>query len=291
MAWMSIVLGWLLVGSLNLWADGVVTPLTVVDDRDIRITVPKPVRRIITLAPHATELVFAAGVDRYLVGVVAFSDYPPAAQQIACIGDAMRLNRETILSLRPDLVIAWPSGNRPQDLAWLKRHHLTLYHSDPATLEAIADNLRALGTLTATETAQIAAVTYSLRLANLRRRYTSTAAHPVFYQVWPRPVITLGPQHLVSQVLKLCGGRPLFPTLSGMAATVSKEAVILANPYAIIADATDPAQEPFAFWHRWPGLTAVKQQRLISIPADLLQRPTPRILDGAELLCRALQRD
>jgi len=266
-------------------------PIQVTDDSGTRVRLTAPAQRILTLSPHAAELVFAAGAGARLVGVVAFSDYPAEAAHIPCIGDAARLDREQLLALRPDLVVAWPSGNRPQDLAWLEHHGMVLYHSEPATLEAIADNLLDLGRLSGSDTAARAAADYSDYLARLRRQYARASPQPVLYQVWPAPLITLGSRHLVSRVLELCGGTPLFPALTEVAPTLSREAVILADPYAIIADTTGSGTDPFAAWRRWPSLDAVRHGRLIAIPAELLQRPTPRILEGARRLCRALWGD
>lgn len=275
---------------LMFWVSAIAAPsLQATDDSGAQVRLEAPARRIVTLSPHATELVFAAGAGEHLVGVAAFSDYPAQAASIPRIGDAAHLNRERLLVLHPDLVVAWPSGNRSQDLAWLERQGMALYRSEPATLEDIADNLLDLGRLAASETAAVAAADYSARLARLRQRYGGGIPKPVFYQVWPTPLITLGARHLVSRVLELCGGRPLFPSLLEVAPVLSREAVILANPYAIVAAATAPDQDPFAIWRSWPSLDAVRHGRLIAIPAALLQRPTPRILEGAQQLCQALQ--
>ena len=266
-------------------------PIQVTDDSGACVRLSAPAQRIVTLSPHAAELVFAAGAGGQLIGTVAFSDYPAAAARIPGVGDAARLDRERLMMLHPDLVVAWPSGNRPQDLAWLERQGMVLYRSEPATLEAIADNLLALGQLTGSGTAAQAAADYSAHLTRLRRHYAGIPPHPMLYQVWPAPLIGLGPRHLVSRVLELCGGTPLFPTLTEIAPTLSREAVILANPYAIIAGTTGGDTDPFAIWRRWSSLDAVRHGRLIAIPAELLQRPTPRILEGAERLCRALYGD
>lgn len=265
-------------------------PIIVRDDSGVMVQLATPARRIVTLAPHAAELVFAAGAGMYLSGVVAFSDYPPAAANIPVVGDAGLLNREIILKLKPDLCITWPSGNRPQDLAWLKRHGFMLYHSDPKFLAAIAANLRAIGQLTkTTTTAEIAAAAYETNLAELQQRYASNPPRRMFYQIWPTPLITVGANHLVSQALAICGGRHLFPDLSSAAAVVSKEAIILADPEVIVADDDDGMMDVFGYWRHWTWLSVVRNRHFIAIPAGLLQRPTPRIVDGIARLCVALQ--
>lgn len=262
--------------------------LIVIDDNGTQIRLKNPIRRIITLAPHAAELVYAAGAGDYLIGVVEFSDYPKQVLSLPHVGDSMRINKEVILTLHPDLIIAWPSGNRPQDLTWLEQHGFAVYRSEPATLEAIADNLLDLGILTATTAAKRAAINFSSRLIELRKHYIQLPLHSLFYQVWFSPLITLGSTHLINQVFKSCGGQNLFPHLKSVAAVVSKEAVLTANPYAIIIDTSIAGTEVFSWWQRWIFLDAVRWQRFIDIPAELLQRPTPRILDGLEQLCSTL---
>jgi iron complex transport system substrate-binding protein len=264
----------------------------VTDDRGQPVTLPQPARRVVTLSPHAAELLFHAGAGDRLVGSTAHSDYPPAARAAPRIGDATRLDREAILALAPDLVIAWPSGNRPGDLDWLQRRGLPLYHSDPPTLAAIADNLRDIGVLTGTgEPAGRAADAFHRDLEQLRRRYRERPVTRVFYQLWPRPPMTLGRNHLLNEVLALCRARNLFDNLAGSTATVSREAVLRADPQAIVAAVSGPEEDPFAPWRVWPALTAVREGRLLRIPAELLHRPTPALLRGAAALCRGLHGD
>ncbi len=249
-----------------------------------------PARRIVSLAPHGAELVYAAGAGQYLLASVAHSDYPPAARELPRIGDAARLDRERILGLRPDLVIAWPLGNRSQDLDWLQGLGIPIYRSEPQSLEAIADDLQAIGRLAGTETdAEPAAEDLRRRLNQLRARYRRDQPLPVFYQLWPQPLMSVDGRHLISRVLDLCGGRNLFESLPAGAAQVSREAVLAADPQAIVATYEyGEAGDPLAQWQRWPHLTAVREDRLILLPADLMHRPGPRLLDGAQLLCERL---
>jgi iron complex transport system substrate-binding protein len=249
-----------------------------------------PARRIVSLAPHGAELVYAAGAGQYLLASVAHSDYPPAALELPRIGDAASLDRERLLGLQPDLVIAWPLGNRSRDLDWLQGLGIRVYRSDPQTLEAIADDLEAIGRLAGTEaSAEPAAEALRHRLQRLRVRYHRTPPLPVFYQLWPQPLMSVDGQHLISRVLALCGGRNIFDNLPAGAAQVSREAVLAADPQAIVATYEyGQAGDPLAQWHRWPTLTAVREDRLILLPADLMHRPGPRLLDGAQKLCERL---
>ncbi len=249
-----------------------------------------PARRIVSLAPHGAELVYAAGAGQYLLASVAHSDYPPAASKLPRIGDAARLDRERILGLQPDLVIAWPLGNRAQDLDWLQELGIQIYRSDPQTLEAIADDLEAIGRLAGTESsAEPTAEALRRRLHELRARYHRDPPLPVFYQLWPQPLMSVDGQHLISRVLELCGGRNIFESLPAGAAQVSREAVLAADPQAMLATyEAGEASDPLAQWQQWPRLTAVREDRLIRLPADLMHRPGPRLLDGAQLLCERL---
>ncbi len=268
----------------------VASALDIVDDSGRQVRLEAPAQRLVTLSPHGAELVFAAGAGAKLVGATSFSNYPPAATQVPRIGDAARLDRERLLALKPDLVIAWPSGNRPQDLAWLEKRGIAMYRSDPAELQDIAENIREIGHLAGREDiASAAATQFSNRLAALRQQYFRQTPLRVFYQVWPSPLFTVGSGHIISQVLALCGGRTLFSDLTTPSPTVSREAVLLANPQAIVAAISERGgDDPFTHWRRWRSIEAVRSERLIPVPADLIHRATPRILEGAELICRGL---
>jgi iron complex transport system substrate-binding protein len=266
--------------------------VTVIDDAGQQLLLPGPARRIVALAPHAAELVFGAGAGDRLKGVTAHCDYPPEAARLPRVGDATRLDREALLALRPDLVVAWTSGNRPQDLAWLDAQGIPVYHSQPERLEAIADNLLDIGRLAATETAaRNAAAVFLDQLGAIRSRYQDVPPLRVFFQVWHRPLITVGADHLITQALRLCGGQPIFPGLQQAAAPVSEEAVIAADPEAIVAAVSeDGTEDPFARWRRWNGMSATARGRFVRVPADLINRPAARILIGAGNICLGLHR-
>jgi iron complex transport system substrate-binding protein len=263
--------------------------LEVTDDTGRKIILDQPAQRIITLAPHTTELTFAAGAESKLVGVVNYSDYPEAAKQLPRIGDATQLDRERILTLQPDLVIAWDSGNRPTDLEWLEKQGIPVYRSQPYRLEQIARNIEQIGKLTGNQNiAAKAASRFRQRHEALRSRYRRQETLTVFYQIWPQPLMTVNSDHIISQVLRLCGGENIFPELPTLAAQVNREAVILADPQVIVASSNDGTMQPLQQWQRWPSMQAVKNGHLFWVEADLIHRATPRILDGAEKICRDL---
>lgn len=261
-------------------------PLSAVDDTGAAVELGSPARRILTLSPHATELVFAAGAGERLVGTVAFSDYPPGANGLRRVGDAARLDREAVLMLEPDLVVAWPAGNRPADIAWIASQGIPVFRSDPQRLADIPRSIRQLGRLAATEErAGETARVFESRLAELRQDQPPGMGIWIFYQLWPNPLMTAGNDPLLNELLHLCGAQNLFERLDIPAPQVDVEAVLAADPHGIVAATLPNQSDPFSLWQNWPQMTATRAGRLLAIPADLLQRPTPRILDGAALLC------
>jgi iron complex transport system substrate-binding protein len=267
-------------------------PLEVRDDSGRSVHLALPAQRIVSLAPHATELVFAVGAGAELVAVSAFSDYPAGAQSLPQVGGAQGIDLERIARLRPDLVIAWTSGNSPQELEAIERLGIPVFRSDPHSLEAVAENLEELGVLTGhAPTGAQAAANFRARIAALRRRYQGRARVKVFYQVWNKPLMTVGGTHLISHVIELCGGQNIFGDLDALAPTVDAEAVITRDP-EVIAVASDLGRgsEELALWQEWPRLAAVARHHFVILDPALITRPTPRIADGASLLCEDLER-
>lgn len=266
--------------------------VTATDDRGHTVDLPHPAARIISLSPHNTELLFAAGAGDRVVGVVAYSDYPAQARQIPQVGGYKALDFERILALKPDLVVGWSSGNGAPVLEKLERLGLTVFASEPRRLEAIPSLIERLGRLAGSgAVAERAAAGFRARLAALTSAYQMRPPLTVFYQVWNRPLMTVGGDHLISRIIRRCGGRNVFEELGELAPAVSVEAVIAANPRVIIASGMDEARpEWLDDWRRWPAIDAAAAGQLYFIPPDLLQRPTPRVLDGAERLCEALDK-
>ncbi len=266
-------------------------PVQVRDATGRLVRLPAPARRVVSLSPHLTELLFAAGAGEWLVGVAEYSDYPPTALRLPTVSGAGRLDLERIVALRPDLVVAWGGGLSSAQLERLRHLGLVVYVSEPHLIPDIAAELRRLGQLVGTEsTANAAAADFLTELAALRVQYSARPAVTVFYQVWGRPLVTLGSEHLVSRVIELCGGRNVFAEGGGLAPTVSIEAVLVRDPEVIVASGMD-AHRPawLEDWRAWPRLVAVRQDNLFDIPPSLIQRYTPRLLAGARMLCGALE--
>jgi len=280
----AAVLCWVLLHGAA-WAE-----IRVTDDAGRQLSLPAPARRIISLAPHITELLFAVGAGAAVVGASDFSDYPEAARAIPRVGGGGGLDLEAVLALRPDLVIAWQSGNRAGPVRRLQQLGVPVFYSEPHHLEDIVSSLERFGQLTGSQdAASLQARAFARRLQELRRRHTGRETVSVYYQIWERPLMTLNGQHIVSDVIRLCGGRNVFADLPALAPQIDVEAVLTANPDVIVVgDAAGAQADSLVAWRRWPELAAVRNGHLYAIQRELLVRHTPRLLEGAEQLCRLL---
>jgi iron complex transport system substrate-binding protein len=261
------------------------------DDRGATLELRAPARRIVSLAPHITELLFAAGAGDYVVGAVEYSDYPDAARRIPRVGSVHALDLERVLSLRPDLIVVWLHGSPQRQLERLALLGVPTYYSEPRRLEDVAGTLERFGRLAGTgQAAGRAAAAYRARLAALRARYAGAAPVEVFFQIWNQPLLTVNDSQLISDVLRLCGGRNVFGSLATLVPAVSVEAVLQANPQVIIAASDDARHEAAALapWRAWPRLAAAAQGNLFAVDADSISRQSPRILDAAQGVCERL---
>jgi len=265
--------------------------ISIVDSTGATLTLDQPAQRIVSLTPHLTELIFAVGAGEQLVGTVDYSDYPAAALKISRVGAYNSISFEAIVNLSPDLVLAWQSGNGGEMIARLRALGLPVYVDEPDSLAAIGASLGNLGRLAGTEREAEQAVTkYQHKLLELRRLYSQQRPLSVFYQIWNEPLLTINGEHLISKVIELCGGRNVFASAVPLVPKLSVESVIALNPQVIVASGEEEQRrEWLKAWQAWPMLDAVKSSRLYFVPASLLQRHTPRLLEGAELLCQQLE--
>ncbi|WP_234082574.1 cobalamin-binding protein [Azonexus sp. R2A61] len=265
--------------------------LLIKDDTGREIRLKKPAERIVALAPHIAETLFAAGAGDRLVGAVEYSDYPAAAKKVPRVGGYSRIDLEAVVALKPDLVIAWESGNNMAQADKLRALGLNVYISQPNTIGDIATQLERYGRLAGSEKiADAAAGRFRERLEKIRRDNAGKSPVRTFYQVWKAPLVTVGGPQIISDAIRLCGGDNVFGHLTQMAPRVSIEAVVAADPEAIIATGMGDAKpEWLDDWLRWPQLQAVKRHNLFHINPDIMQRHTPRILEGTEQLCGYLE--
>jgi len=266
-----------------------VAVVRVVDDTGAVVEIASPAMRIVTLAPHAAELVFAAGAGARIVGVIRGSDHPEAVRNLPVIGDVAALDVERIVALAPDLVVTWP-WTTPRQVATLRERGIAVFETDARSIDAIASDIERIGRLAGTgDTASVAAQRFRSRVAAAASARAPGPPLRVFYEVSDVPLFTLGGTHLVSQALALCGGENVFARLSIPAPQVSIEAVLAANPQVIIAGTDDAKRPPWLdAWSHWPVLAAARHRTLYTVDANLLHRPGPRFADGIEQLCRTL---
>lgn len=268
-----------------------VVAVSVVDDNGNIISLSSKAQRIVSLAPHATELLFAIQAGDRVVGTVEHSDYPAAARQIMRVGGFNALDLEAILALQPDLIIGWRSGNNPVQLEKLQALGLPVFVSEPRRLEDIPHTAKRLAMLAGTsDQAQVFIREFDEQYLNLKQRYTERRPVKLFYEVWHQPLITINGDHLISDLIRLCGGVNVFADVPALVPTVSIEAIINTAP-DIIVTGSQPAtrSEWWAAWQRWPQIPAVEHDQLYFINPDLIQRHGPRILQGAEQLCQYVE--
>jgi len=253
------------------------------------LILPAPAKRIITLAPNLAELVFAAGAGERLIAVVEYSDFPPAVKQITKVGDAFRIDLERIINLKPDLVIAWTSGNPQTALQKLEQLGITVWQIEITRPNEIAATVDAIA-LAAGTGAQGIPVAEALRkqLSTLVQENSGKPPLDFFYQIAANPLYTVNGQHIISRSMEICGARNIFAELPSLAPQVSQEAVILANPQAMIAPEIVGDTPALAHWNDWPRLKAVQTGALLYLPADDISRAAPRLLDSIELACKLL---
>lgn len=265
--------------------------IVVRDDTGQTLRLAAPAQRIVSLAPHVTETLFAAGAGSRIVGAVDYSDYPEAAKQVQRVGGYTRPDLEVIVALKPDLVIGWESGNSPAHIARLKGLGIPVYLSQSARIDDVAASLERYGELAGTQSvAREAAATFRARLQALRAKYSGRPKVRTFYQIWRQPLMTVGGGQVISDVIRLCGGDNVFGELKLLAPTITAEAVIATDPEVIVASGMGESRpEWLDDWRRWTGVAAVKRDNLFFVPPDLIQRHTPRLVDGAERLCAHLE--
>jgi iron complex transport system substrate-binding protein len=260
----------------------------VTDDLGNIIHLAAPPRRIVSLTPHITELLYAVGAGERLVAAVDYSDYPDAAKTLPRIGNAERIDHERLLQVQPDLIIAWGSGTPARELDALRHLGIPMYLSEPRRLKAIGAQLRDFGEITGTiAQAEVAAEDYERRLAELHARYAANPQRTVFYQLALQPLLTVNRDHLINDVLALCGGVNPFADLAALTPRVDIEAVLAARPEVVVF-ALYPGESVAAVQAFWRGYGLPATTRYIGVPGDYIHRATPRVLEGVAQICSGL---
>jgi iron complex transport system substrate-binding protein len=270
-------------------------PITATDDAGRSVTLAAPARRIVSLAPHATELLYAAGAGPQVVATVRYADHPEAARALPRVGDANQLDLERIAALKPDLVVVWGHGSAVEQVERLKALKLPLFYSEPRKLPDIAASLRTLGHLAGTsDAAEAAARAFEAESQRLHQRYAGQAPLRVFFQIWHQPLMTVNDQHLISDVIHLCGGVNVFGTQTALVPMPSAEAVLAAKPQVLVTPAGEATPDgniadSLAAWRAFKSFEPIARRQTVLLPSDHISRATPRVLLAADQLCQSLE--
>jgi iron complex transport system substrate-binding protein len=265
--------------------------ISVRDDVGDTVVLAQPAQRVVSLSPHVTEMLFAAGGAERIVGTVQYSDYPPAARAIPRVGDNRQVDIERLLALKPDLLVVWRHNASSRQMEQLRKLGIPLFYSEPRKLDDIPDAIMRLGQLMNTEPqARHSAADLRAQIDNLVARYRNRPPVRVFYQVWERPLYTLNDRHIVSDAIHLCGGENIFGKLTLAAPSITYEAVLQENPEAIVSgDRNDQAVSGIEVWKKYPTMLAVRRGNLFALDGNLMNRSGPRIIAGAAQLCERLE--
>lgn len=250
--------------------------------------------RLIALAPHATEYIYFLGAGDKLVGAVEYSDYPEAARQVPRVGGYQTISLEKIASLSPSLVVIWPSGNPANIYDALKERKIPLFETEPHSVADIATELRALAKrLALGDDAEKKVVAFEDAIQKLRDQYSQRSTVSVFYQVWEKPLYTLGGTHFFNDLLSICGGRNVYADLQEPAPIVAFESLLARKPDVILSSVQHgdkPLDTWRQSWRQWQQIPAVSNMRMHYVDADVFTRPTPRAIEAAATLCEQLER-
>jgi iron complex transport system substrate-binding protein len=254
-----------------------------------RLTLPRAAMRVVSLSPHATELIAAAGGSAMLVGITQSCDFPATVTHLPRISGASGLNIESLIALKPDLVVAWPTGNRPQDLALLAKRGIPIFLSAPVKLDDIAHDITALGALLGTSsTANAAASAFRAAQRQLGASQGWSSPVRVFYQLGPGHLYTLNQSHPVMEIITQCGGKNVFAHLPQAGPQVSVESVIAARPEIVVMASPSQLDAVRAYWAQQPIIGALLAHHVIAADGQRLHRPTPRLIEAAAPLCQSL---
>lgn len=267
-------------------------PLTLRDDRGRTVSLAKPAARIVSLSPHLAEIAFAAGAGASLVGVSARSDYPQDARRLPVVSDSGRIDLERVVALRPDLVLAWLSGNPPSQLELLERRRIPVLATEVRHLDDIPRLLRLVGAAAGrSEAAELAALDAERSVRTLLARYAGLRTLRVFVEIWHEPLMTVSGSHLISDVVRACGGRNVYAGAGALSLAVSPESLLVLRPEVVImSSGAGTETEQAGRWRRMALLPAVQQGALYEIDPDLLLRQGPRLIDAAWTVCERLER-
>jgi iron complex transport system substrate-binding protein len=257
------------------------------DDGGATLSLERPAQRVVSLAPHLAEIAFAAGAGASLAGVSAFSHHPVEARRLPVVATHGRVDIERLIALRPDLVLAWQSGNSPLQIDRVRRLGVPVLVTEVRSLADVPRLVRLVGALAGSGTlAEARARRLEDEIESLRRRYAGAQQLEVFIEIWHRPMLTINGAHLISDALRICGGRNVFAAAKTLTPVVSREQVLSARPAAIVTGGF--GSELHEAWRGFEAVPAVRGGRIYSIDPDLLHGQGLRVVQGVRALCERL---
>jgi len=265
---------------------------SVTDDSGATVSVPADNCRIVSLAPGTTAMLFAAGAGRCLVGTIAHSEEPAEAATVPVVGDAETLDFERLLAMRPTVVVVAVDVVQRVRIDRIRALGIPVYQVHVTSLAQMPESLRHLGALTGTASAAAKrADALAAELRSISERYRARPPVRVLYQIWDRPIYTIGGHHVISDALAVCGARNIFADLDTAAPAVTREAAILRDPDLILISAPPAAADEWrAEWRKFPSLRAVREDRLVSYADDRMDRMGPSVIDATAGLCELVDR-
>lgn len=248
-----------------------------------------PAVRIVTLAPSLTELVYAAGAGDKLAGVSAYSDFPEPARQLPQVADASGISWESLLALKPDLVLAWKGGTRQADITRLHTLGINVIAIDVKQLADVSRAMRAIGHLVGRPLpADGAAASFDWEISKLRIENAGKAPLSVFVEISAKPLMTVNRQHVLSELLSVCGGTNAFADSPTLVSEPSRELLLMRAPEVVIRAKSADSARSAESQSIYQGLAAHRAKRIYGVTADYAFRPGPRLLLAAREICGAL---
>jgi iron complex transport system substrate-binding protein len=277
---------WLCFGELPATA-GIVT-----DKLGRKVLIPENPQRVISLAPNITEIIFALNSENRLKGVTLHCDFPIEAKLLPKVGSYVGLDLEKIVSLKPDLCIAIKDGNPKNVIDRLESFGIPVYAVDPRNLESVMETILAIGNiLGAGERADILVQKMRSRIMHVRALVERTSHRPrVFFQIGAAPIVSVGTRTYIHELIMLSGGINVtagdtpYPRFS-------REQLIALSPEVVIItsmERSDVFEQVLAEWNKWPQIPAVHNKRIYNANSDLFDRPSPRLIDGLEMLVKLI---
>lgn len=267
----------------------------VMDELSRKMTVPDDLKRVVSLAPSITEIIFALGKEDLLKGVSRFSDFPAAAENLPSVGSYVHLDLEKIVALKPDLCIGIKDGNPIAVVRKLEHLGIPVYAVDPRDLNAVLETIIQLGhLLDADQKAQAIVSDMRTRMERVKSLVATSPDKPrVFFQIGVSPIVSAGTQTYIHELIVMAGGRNLaegpvpYPRYS-------REQVLGLSPDVMIITSMARGasfEHVKKQWSQWPFMPAVRDNRILLLDSNLCDRPTPRLIDGLEQVAEAIHPD